>query len=90
MKKELRDWIKQNPEKGSKRGKASAYEAYKTELLALLEAGYSTQKIAQYLEEVEGVAFKQKDGKRVITSLGNYLRDLAKEHNIKRAGRSAK
>lgn len=87
MKKALQDWIKANPEKGARRGKASQYEPYQQELKVLLEQGYSTQKIAQYLEEVEKVPFKKKEGQSVVTSLGTYLRELAKQHNIKRSGR---
>lgn len=90
MKKALEDWIKENPEKGEKRGRASQYEPYKEELKILLEKGYSTKKIAQYLEEVEKVKFKKKEGQSVITSLAAYLRDLAKAHGIKRRGRVAK
>ncbi|MDG6777379.1 hypothetical protein QCB44_01530 [Thiomicrorhabdus sp. zzn3] len=88
MKKALQDWMKQNPDKGAKRGKSNQFEAYKEELKVLLQAGYTTQKIALYLEEVEKVKFKKKDGKNVITSLSSYLRELAKVHGISRKGRN--
>ncbi|WP_178861460.1 hypothetical protein [Thiomicrorhabdus cannonii] len=90
MKKTLQDWIKANPEKGARRGRTNQFETYKDELKVLLEQGYSVQKIAQYLEEIEKVKFKKKDGQNVTTALAAYLRELAKTHGIKRAGRSAK
>jgi len=90
MKKALQDWIKANPEKGVRRGKASQYEPYQQELKVLFQEGYSTKKVAQYLEDVEKVKFKKKDGENVLTSLASYLRDLAKTHGIKRRGREPK
>lgn len=89
MKKALQDWIKANPEKGARRGRTNQFDAYKDELKVLLEQGYSVQKVAQYLEEVEKFKFKKKDGQNVTTALAAYLRDLAKAHGIKRAGRGA-
>lgn len=84
----LQQWKQKNPDRGHRKSGSNKYETYKTELIDLMKSGYSTQKIAQYLEEVEKCAFKKgEDGKRKVTSLSLYLSKLAKENNIKRAGR---
>lgn len=90
MKKALQDWMNKNPDKRGKSGRPSQFETFEVELKALLEAGYTTAKIAQYLEEVEKVKFAKKDGKPVLTTLNLYLRNLAAKHSIKRAGRQSK
>lgn len=89
MKKTLHDWMKQNPEKQGGSARKNAFEEYSEELTVLMQNGYSTKKIAQYLEDVEKVKFKKKDGQSVLTSLSNYLRGLAKEKGIQRRGRKS-
>lgn len=87
MKKSLQNWMDKNPDKRGKAGRISQFEAYEEELKTLLEAGYTTTKVAQYLEEVEKIRFSKKDGKPVLTSLNLFLRNLAARYGIKRAGR---
>lgn len=89
MKKTLNDWMKQNPDKQGSSSRKNAFTEYSDELTVLMQNGYSTKKIAQYLEEVEKVKFKKKEGQNVLTSLSNYLRELAKEKGIQRRGRKA-
>jgi hypothetical protein len=90
MKKALEKWMQQNPEKSMGRGRKSRFTEFETELVDLLKAGYTTQKVAQYLNEVEKVPFKKKDGKYVVAALSNYLRDLSEKHGIvRKRGRAA-
>mgnify|MGYP006275575281 CR=1 FL=1 len=84
MKKSLQEWMEKNPEKSLGRGRTSQFKQFEQELTTLLESGYTTQKIAQYLHEVEKVPLRKKDGKYVVAALSNYLRELAQTHGIKR------
>ncbi|MDR9499924.1 MAG: hypothetical protein RI556_12170 [Hydrogenovibrio sp.] len=89
MKQSLEKWMQANPDKSLGRGRKSRFQDHEDEILTLLQAGYTSQKIAQYLNEVEKVNFKKKDGKYVTAALSNYLRELSKKHGIaRRRGRT--